>query len=139
MQAYIGTGRYDDAIKVFELNKGNISPDLFELKTSQTHLYLFLSAAYAGKKELDKSIKYLKKELSITKVWKTWLLGSHDPDILWKRAMGKGDMLYSLFLIVFDLGDQFNEFKKAGRYGEIERLIENSVGRYKDLPVFNDE
>ena len=48
----------------------------------------------------------------------------------------KGDMLYSLFSMVFLL-DEFEQFESAGRFGELELVVDSYVNRYKHLPVFN--
>ncbi len=134
MRAYLGVDRFDDAIRIYERNKDQVSADIRELKASQEHIYLYLSAAYAGKREFDKSLEYLERELSITEIHKSWLR-TESPKTL-SDLVTNGDMLYSLFAIVFLL-DEFEEFEKAGRYGEIEELVERHVSRYKHLRVFN--
>jgi tetratricopeptide (TPR) repeat protein len=134
MRAYLGVDRYDEAIRVYELNKDQISADIRQLKASQEHLYLYLSAAYAGKNELNKSLEYLERELSITEIHKSWL-HSEAPKTV-EDLVKNGDMLYSLFSMVFLL-DEFEQFETAGRSGELELLVESYVNRYKHLPVFN--
>ena len=134
MRAYLGVDRFDDAVRIYERNKDQVSADIRELKASQEHINLYLSAAYAGKREFDKSLEYLERELSITEIHKSWLR-TESPKTL-SDLVTNGDMLYSLFAVVFLL-DEFDEFEKAGRYGEIEKLVERYVSRYKHLPVFN--
>jgi tetratricopeptide (TPR) repeat protein len=134
MRAYLGVDRYEDAIRVYERNRSQVSADIRELKASQEHLYLYVSAAYAGKGELDRSLEYLEKELSITEIHESWLR-TEAPTTL-EDLVKNGDMLYSLFAMVFLL-DEFEEFEQAGRYSEIEELVERYVGRYEHLPVFN--
>ena len=134
MRAYLGVDRFDEAVRVYELNKDQVSADIRELKASQEHLYLYLSAAYAGKRELDKSLEYLERELSITEIHKSWL-HSDAPKTL-EDLVKKGDMLYSLFAMVFLL-DEFEQFEKAGRSGELKLLVDSYVNRYRHLPVFN--
>ena len=134
--AYLGVDRYDEAIRVYELNKNQVSEDVRELKSSQEHLYLYVSAAYAGKNELNKSLDYLERELSITEIHESWL-HSKAPKTL-DDLVKKGDMLYTLFAMVFLL-DEFEHFETAGRFGELELLVDSYVKRYKHLPVFNRE
>ena len=134
MRTYLDMDRFDDAIGVFERNKDRVSLERRKLKESQHHVNLYLSAAYAGKREFDKSLEYLERELSITEIHKNWLR-TESPKTL-ADLVTNGDMLYSLFAMVFLL-DEFEEFEKAGRYGEIEALVERYVSRYKHLRVFN--
>ena len=134
MRAYLGVDRHDEAIRVYELNKGQVSEDIRKLKASQEHLYLYLSAAYAGKGDLNESIEYLDRELSITEIHKSWL-HSETPKTL-EDLVKNGDMLYSLFAMVFLL-DEFEQFEKAGRFGELKLVVDSYVDRYKHLPVFN--
>jgi tetratricopeptide (TPR) repeat protein len=134
MRAYLGVDRYDEAIRVYELNKEQVSEDIRKLKASQEHLYLYLSAAYAGKGDLNKSIEYLERELSITEIHKSWL-HTEAPKTL-EDLVKNGDMLFSLFAMVFLL-DEFEQFEKAGRFGELKLVVDSYVNRYKYLPVFN--
>ena len=126
--------RFDDAIRVYEINKNQVSEDIRKLKASQEHLFLYLSAAYAGKGELDKALEYLERELSITEIHESWL--DTGPPMKIEDLIKNGDMLYSLFAMVFLL-DEFEQFEKAGRFGELEELVERHVSQYKHLPVFN--
>jgi hypothetical protein len=136
MRAYLGVDRYDEAIRVYELNKDQVSEDVRELKASQEHLYLYLSAAYAGKNELNKALEYLERELSITEIHESWL-HKEAPKTL-DDLVKRGDMLYTLFAMFFLL-DEFEKFETAGRFGELELLVNSHVNRYKHLPVFNRE
>ena len=136
MRAYLGVDRHDDAIRIYELNEQQVSTDIRTLKASQEHLFLYVSAAYAGKGELDRSLEYLKRELSITEIHKSWL--HSDTPMTIEELIKNGDMLYSLFALVFLL-DEFEQFENTGRYQEIEQLVERNVSRYKHLPVFNRE
>jgi tetratricopeptide (TPR) repeat protein len=134
MRAYLGVDRHDDAIRVYKLNKEQVSEEIRNLKASQEHLYLYLSAAYAGKGDLDKSIEYLERELSITEIHRSWL-HTGAPKTL-EDLVKNGDMLYSLFAMVFLL-DEFEQFEKAGRSGELKLIVNSYVDRYRYLPVFN--
>jgi len=134
MRAYLGVDRHDEAIRVYRLNKEQVSEDIRKLKASQEHLYLYLSAAYAGKGDLNKSIEFLERELSITEIHKSWL-HTEAPKTL-EDLVENGDMLYSLFAMVFLL-DEFEQFEKAERFGELKLIVDSYVDRYKHLPVFN--
>ena len=45
MRVYLGVDRFDDAIRIYERNKDQVSADIRELKASQEHINLYLSAA----------------------------------------------------------------------------------------------
>ncbi len=72
MRSYLNMDRVDDAIGVFERNKDRVSLERRKLKEPQYHVNLYLSAAYAGRREFAKSSEYLERELSITEIHKSW-------------------------------------------------------------------
>ena len=47
-------------------------------------------------------------------------------------------MLVSIFELVF-IFEEFDEFEKAGRFAELEAVVESNVARFKHLDLFNRE
>lgn len=127
MKAYIGVGRYDDAISVFNDNENNIDErDLIE-----SSYFLLLAVCYAGKGDLDASFDYLEKEIEVTELY-DYTLNQASPLEQRKRKMA-----YSFYQFYF-VYDEFEEFWQQGRYEEVRELFLNGMERYRDLEIFQN-
>jgi len=128
MRAYLGVDRYQEVLDLYTRHAARFSDDL----ASIYHLNLLVSAAHAGLGDLDTSLKYLVKEFELAKIYPGYSssnLRSFDlPD--------RGDMLVSIFELVF-VFEEFDEFEKAGRFAELEAVVESNVARFKHLELFS--
>ncbi|MBN1838362.1 MAG: hypothetical protein JW820_21055 [Spirochaetales bacterium] len=128
MRAYLGVDRYPAVIDLYDRHSYRFS----EAAASMYHLNLLVSAAYAGLGDLDTSLQYLEKEFALAKIYPGYSSSNQTTYDLPDR----GDMLVSIFELVF-VFEEFDQFEKAGRFAEMQAVVENNVARFKHLDVFN--
>ncbi len=121
MIAYNKMGRYDDTIALFKQNEKNLR----ERHISEDYIYLWVGAAYAGLDDYENAKKYLELALEVTTLEDGYHV-SYDE---------KGSVLFVIFNLVF-FTDEYDRFEEIGRYDEIERIVENSMTRFKHLRLF---
>lgn len=122
MKAYISNKQYIEAINLYDEYLAD--EDNYNI-LSNYHTYLLLSVAYAGISDIDRTIQYLEKDLSICSLYNR----DHRSDM-------NGSFIESMFLVYF-IYDEFDILWDMNRFEEIEMIMQTNLERFKDLKYFN--
>jgi hypothetical protein len=131
MKGWLANNHYDEVILLYN----NSSDLLTDTKKSQHHIYLLVSAGYAGKGNINEAIKYLGFEFENTQVFD---IPESDNTVLDYSLLIKGDMLYALFLMIHVI-DEFEFLLKGEKINLIKDIVNKNINRYKHLKVFKPE
>ena len=124
LEVLYSLGKYDELIKVFE----EYSDNRYTISLERTYSsgYFWVASVYAQKGEYDKAHMLLRKAFDNTSLISKL-----------KRVDGIEMNTFSLIWHIL-LSDAFDKFKEAGRYDEIDQIMEQGLAKYKHLDWFKD-
>jgi tetratricopeptide (TPR) repeat protein len=120
-------GKYDELIAVYEQFQDN--PHLLTLERTFSSGYFWVACACAQTGDYTRALSFLKQAFENTHMYNMLpYLPPQPPDGM---TMSTLSLLWHIIT-----SDAFDGFKEAGRYGEIDRLMEQELAKYSHLDWF---